>query len=168
MPMIIAGVMGPGEGATERECATAYRLGQAIAREGWTLLTGGRGAGVMDAASRGAKEAGGLTVGVLPSSDRSGLSRFVDIPIVTGIGEARNYVNVLSSDVMFACGMGAGTASEVALALKSGRQVILVDVSHEATAFFGSLGKQRIHSVTDVVQAIETARSMLAPPSAVE
>ena len=73
----------------------------------------------MDEVSKGAKDAGGLVVGVIPTSDRSGCSDAVDIAIVTGMGNARNNINVLSSDVVVACGMGPGTASEVALALKS-------------------------------------------------
>jgi uncharacterized protein (TIGR00725 family) len=159
--MVIVGVMGPGEGATDRDCAFAYELGCAIAREGWVLLTGGRAAGVMNAATRGAKEAGGLTIGVLPSHDKSEMSPFVDIPIVTGMGEARNYVNVLSSDLVFACGMGAGTASEVALAIKSGRHVVLLGAANTTADFFGSLARQRLHTANDVAQAMEMARTLL-------
>src|SRR5262245_40619566 len=105
----MVGVMGPGEGASERDRESAYQLGRAVAQEGWAVITGGRNQGVMDSASRGAKEAGGLTIGILPSPDRGGMSAFVDVPVVTGMGEARNNINVLSSDVVFACGMGAGT-----------------------------------------------------------
>ena len=79
VPLVIVGVMGPGEGATARDREDAYQLGRAIAQEGWSLVTGGRNEGVMDSASRGAKEAGGLTIGVLPSSDKNGVSRFVDV-----------------------------------------------------------------------------------------
>ncbi len=63
-------VVGPGEGATPEDCQVAYELGQRTAQEGWVLLTGGRNAGVMDAACRGAHSSGGLTVGILPTSDR--------------------------------------------------------------------------------------------------
>jgi uncharacterized protein (TIGR00725 family) len=71
VPLVIVGVMGPGEGATARDREDAYQLGRAIAQEGWSLVTGGRNEGVMDSASRGAKEVGGLTIGVLPSKRRS-------------------------------------------------------------------------------------------------
>lgn len=119
----IIGVMGGSE-ADEGVVALAYELGSLIASEGWVLLNGGRACGVMDASARGAKEAGGLVVGVLPDSDASQASRFVDIPIVTDLGHGRNYVNVLSSRVVIALPGAAGTLSEVALALAIGRKVI--------------------------------------------
>src|ERR1051325_1033109 len=121
-PMI--GIMGAGEDARPSDVALAERLGELVAREGYVVLTGGRDAGVMAAASRGAKRVGGsITVGVLPSSHKDGdESPFVDVVIRTGMGNARNAINVLSSDVVVACGaFGPGTASEAALALKSGR-----------------------------------------------
>src|SRR4028119_1144630 len=116
MKKIIIGVMGPGEQATATDLQNAYELGKLIAQQGWVLLTGGRNVGVMDAANTGAKAANGLTVGILPTADPSGISKAIDIPIFTDMGNARNNINVLSSDVVIACGMGAGTASEVALA----------------------------------------------------
>src|SRR4029434_6246118 len=72
VPLVIVGVMGPGEGATARDREDAYQLGRAIAQEGWSLVTGGRNEGVMDSASRAAKEAGGLTISnpVAPRSSR--------------------------------------------------------------------------------------------------
>ena len=105
----------------------AYDLGKAIAENGWILLNGGRRAGVMHASAQGAKEAGGLTIGILPDRDRGGASEFIDIPIVTGMADARNLVNVLSSDIVVACSGSAGTISEVALALKNSKRVILLD-----------------------------------------
>lgn len=66
MAKTVIGVMGPGDNATKEECDSAFELGKLIANKGWILLTGGRNVGVMEAASRGAKEAGGLTIGILP------------------------------------------------------------------------------------------------------
>ena len=123
---VVIGVMGGGSADAAQE-EQAYRLGRLIAARGWVLLNGGRSAGIMEASARGAFEAGGLTVGVLPDADRRHLSRFIQIPILTGMGSARNYVNALSSDVVVACRGGAGTVSEVALALKHGRPVVLLD-----------------------------------------
>jgi len=120
----VIGVMGAGRPLDEVAFSTAYRLGTLIAERGWVLLTGGSPVGVMDAASEGASEAGGLVVGVLKSDDPRHASRFVDIAIRTGMGDARNVINVLSSDVVIALPGGAGTLSEVALALKSGKSVI--------------------------------------------
>src|SRR4028119_2317735 len=116
MRKILIGVMGPGTGASQADQQNAHALGKLIAEEGWVLLTGGRNVGVMDAANTGAKAANGLTVGILPTVEPSGISKAIDIPIFTDMGNARNNINVLSSDVVIACGMGAGTASEVALA----------------------------------------------------
>ena len=122
----IIGVMGGGE-ADERTADLAYRMGAAIAREGWVLLNGGRACGVMDASARGAREEGGLVVGVLPDRDLSEASEHLDIPIVTDMGYGRNYVNVLSSRVVLVLPGRAGTLSEVALALSIRRTVVLLD-----------------------------------------
>ena len=158
MSRIVIGVMGPGQ-ATATEKADAFKLGQAIAEQGWVLLTGGRAVGVMDAACHGAKAGGGLTVGILPGDTRSGISTAVDIPICTGLGNARNTLNVLSSQVIVACGMGPGTASEVALALKTGRPVILLKAPPEAQLFFHRLsGTISIcETVEVVIQEIHAA-----------
>lgn len=121
----IIGVMGGGEADQATE-DLAYRMGAAIAREGWVLLNGGRAVGVMDASARGAREAGGLVVGVLPDNDTAQVSEHVDIPVVTDLGYGRNYVNVLSSRVVVALAGRAGTLSEIALALSIRRPVILL------------------------------------------
>lgn len=122
----IIGVMGGGS-ASPRVLDHAHRLGALIAEKGWVLLNGGRNCGVMDASARGAREKGGLTVGILPDQDTRQASVYIDIPIVTGMGSARNSINVLSSDVVVACSGGSGTLSEIALALKNGKVVILLD-----------------------------------------
>ena len=121
--MIVIGVMGGGSG-TAQAMEQAHALGKLIALQGWVLLNGGRAAGVMDASAKGAKEAGGLTIGVLPDTDTSQTSQYIDIPILTGMNAARNYINVLSSQVVVACPGSAGTLSEIALAIKSLRPVI--------------------------------------------
>ncbi|MGK7900854.1 MAG: TIGR00725 family protein [Hormoscilla sp.] len=144
MKKIIIGVMGPGTGAKTQDLENAYELGRLIAQQGWVLLTGGRNVGVMDAASRGAKAANGLTIGILPTRDKTGISPAVDIPIITDLGNARNNINVLSSDVVIACGMGVGTASEIALALKSDKKVILLTDNKEAKAFFTQLSPKHV------------------------
>ncbi|WP_225896124.1 TIGR00725 family protein [Dendronalium phyllosphericum] len=136
MRKIVIGVMGPGEKAKENDLRNAYELGQLIAKQGWVLLTGGRNVGVMDAASKGAKASNGLTIGILPNDTQDGISQAVDIAIFTDMGNARNNINVLSSDLVIACGMGAGTASEIALALKGKKQVILLTDDEESQVFF--------------------------------
>lgn len=161
MRKIIVGVMGPGANATETDLQNAYQLGQLIAQAGWVLLTGGRNAGVMDAASKGAKAANGLTVGILPTNDTNTISEAVDIAIFTDMGNARNNINVLSSDVVIACGMGAGTASEIALAIKSNKKVILLTDYEESKLFFSSLSSANIFIADSSAAAIEIARKVL-------
>jgi uncharacterized protein (TIGR00725 family) len=128
-PLII-GVMGAGTASAQvRE--NAYTLGALIARQGWVLLNGGRNTGVMDSSAKGACDQGGLTIGILPGSDMKNASKYIRIPIVTGIGNARNCINVLSSDVVVACSGGMGTLSEIALALKCGKAVILLNYEND-------------------------------------
>ena len=150
--------MGVGEKATSNDLENAYKLGQLIAQQGWILLTGGRKAGVMNAASEGAKSVGGLTVGILPGKDSQGISEAVDIAIFTDMGNARNNINVLSSDVIIACGIGAGTASEIALAVKNGKQVILLNEDETSKVFFKNISPDNINIVENVEEAISKVR----------
>lgn len=158
---IIVGVMGPGERATAADLQNAYQLGQLIAQQGWLLLTGGRNVGVMDAVNQGAKSANGLTIGILPGNSTDGASKAVDIAIVTDMGNARNNINVLSSDVIIACGIGAGTVSEIALALKASKKVILLNDSTTSQGFFTQLATQNVYVVNTPGKAVKTAQSIL-------
>ena len=160
----IIGVMGVGS-ATPQDWELAYQLGRAIAEHNWVLLTGGRKAGVMDAASRGAKANHGLVVGILPSDSTSAMSEAVDIPIITDMGNARNNINVLSSNVVVACGMGLGTASEVALALKNHKPVILLNQTELTQQFFASLTNKNLFYARTVEQAIAQTEEILAKQS---
>lgn len=121
---IIIGVMGGGKIVNAGDYEVAYRLGGLIAREGWVLLNGGRASGIMEASARGAKENGGLTIGILPGTAAGWASEYIDIPILTGAGLARNYINVLTSKVVVALPGRTGTISEIALALNIGKKVI--------------------------------------------
>ncbi|MGQ4648996.1 TIGR00725 family protein [Lyngbya aestuarii] len=161
MKKVIVGIMGPGNNATPADLKRAYQLGQYIAQAGWVLLTGGRKAGVMEAANQGAKAAGGLTIGILPTEDSMGISEAVDIAICTDLGNARNNINVLSSDVVIACGMGTGTASEIALALKAGKKVVLLSDHQESQLFFASLSPDNIFLTTNPEAAIEFVQKVL-------
>ncbi|MGD2181979.1 TIGR00725 family protein [Lusitaniella coriacea] len=161
MRKIIIGVMGPGDSATTADLENAYALGQHIATKGWVLLTGGRSAGVMEAVSQGAKAAGGLTIGILPSADTEGISEAVDIAILSDLGNARNNINVLSSHVVIACGMGLGTASEVALALKNSKSVILLSDDKESQNFFRNLAPNQVYFATNPEIAIQEVAQIL-------
>jgi uncharacterized protein (TIGR00725 family) len=158
---ITIGIMGPGLGARETDCQVAYELGRSIALSGWVLLTGGRNVGVMEAANQGAKQENGLTVGILPTADDHGISEAVDIVIFTDMGNARNNINVLSSDVVVACGMGSGTASEVALALKSNKPVILLNCDRQTQMFFQQLSGDQVWVSDSVEEAMQTIKKIL-------
>lgn len=122
----VIGVMGSGRPLDAVAQEVAYRTGRLVAEAGWVLLNGGRACGVMDASAKGAHDAGGLVIGILPDADTGDTSGFVDVAVLTGMGEARNAINVISSVVVIALPGGAGTLSEVALALQAGRKVIAV------------------------------------------
>jgi uncharacterized protein (TIGR00725 family) len=121
----VIGVMGGGR-ADAATSALARAVGALIAAEGWVLLNGGRDCGVMAASAAGAAAAGGLVIGILPDDDFDGVAPGVDIAIPTGMGDARNVINILASHVVLALPGGAGTISEVAHALKAGRPVVVV------------------------------------------
>lgn len=119
--MIIA-VIGNSSCSPE-EAKLAESVGELLAQSGATIICGGLG-GVMEAACRGAKSQGGLTVGILPGQDSSTANPCVDIPVVTGIGEARNLAVVKSAQAVIAIGGSYGTLSEIAYALKGNIPVI--------------------------------------------
>jgi uncharacterized protein (TIGR00725 family) len=98
-------------------------VGRLLAGRDVLVVTGGLG-GVMEAASRGAREAGGETLGILPGLDRDAANEYVDVAVPTGLGEARNALVVRAADVLIAVGGGYGTLSEIALALKAGKPVV--------------------------------------------
>lgn len=155
---VIIGIMGPGEGATPEENELAYDLGAAIAHEGWALLTGGRSFGVMEAAMKGATDENGLTIGILPGDSATGASPFAQIKIITGLGSARNNITVLTSHVVVVLGMAAGTASEVALAIKANKKVILLAQDDLTIQFFKKIGTYRIsiaNSIEEVINMIK-------------
>jgi hypothetical protein len=122
----IVGIVGSHEDDTTAMKEAAL-LGEEIARRGYVLLTGG-GTGVMKAACEGAHRRGGLVVGILPNERKRPIkdypNEFVDIPIYTGMSDARNVINAKTPHVLIALKGGTGTLSEIALALKAGTPVI--------------------------------------------
>jgi len=116
------GIIGPRQ-ATADECATAERLGSALARSGLQLLCGG-GKGVMEAACKGALAAGGQPIGVLPDNEWTAANPHVAIPIATGLGAARNAIIGRACLALVAVGGGYGTLSEIAFGLQFERLVL--------------------------------------------
>jgi uncharacterized protein (TIGR00725 family) len=157
----VIAVVGTGQ-ESEPAVSNARELGRLIAEQGWILITGGRNAGVMKAANEGAKlELGSLTIGILPDRDTE-ISADVDVAIITDTGEARNNIIVLSADVVIACGVDdPGTASEVTLALKAGKPVIIMGAGDPAREFFNGIGGEAIQFVDSPSSAIEATHTRL-------
>ncbi len=105
------------------ESDLAEGVGRELAKRGVAVVCGGRG-GVMEAACRGAREAGGLTVGILPGASAEGGNAYLSLALPTGLGDARNVLVVLPCEAVIAIGGGAGTLSEMAIALKLGKKVV--------------------------------------------
>ena len=156
----VIAVVGSGQ-QIEPAVSNARELGRLIAENGWVLITGGRDRGVMKAANEGARAGGGLTIGILPDRDAD-VSSAVDVAIVTDTGEARNNIIVLSADVVVACGAdGAGTVSEISLAIKNGKRVVLLGAGEIATEFFSSLGAGQLQLAESSEEAMALVRSIL-------
>jgi uncharacterized protein (TIGR00725 family) len=126
----------------------AHRVGHLLGERDHTLVCGGRG-GVMEAACRGAKEAGGRTIGILPGTDPQEANDFVDVPIATGLGNARNVLVALNGEGVIAIDGAYGTLSEIAHALDFGRPVAGI-ASHEIG------GVEAVDSPEAAVEYIET------------
>lgn len=118
-------VVGPGEASPE-EAEAAEHVGRGLAQGGAAVVCGGLG-GVMAAACRGADAVGGLTIAILPGSDRTAANEWARVVIPTGMGEMRNALVVRAADAVIAVGGAYGTLSEVALALKTGVPVVGID-----------------------------------------
>lgn len=122
MRKIFIAVIG-GYPCTSEEALKAEAVGRELARQGAILVCGGEG-GVMEAACKGAQSEGGITIGILPGDSRRSANKYVSIPIITGIGSARNLIVVKSAQAVIAIGGGYGTLSEISFALKNGLSVI--------------------------------------------
>ena len=142
-------VVGPGDATAEQDHA-AEAVGRGLADAGAILVCGGLG-GIMAAACRGARTADGVTVGLLPGTDRSSANEWVQVALPTGLGELRNGLVVRAADAVIAIGGGHGTLSEIALALKGGVPVIGLDT-------WEIEGIQRASSPTEAVaRALQSA-----------
>ncbi|MEY2441912.1 MAG: hypothetical protein QOJ46_1338 [bacterium] len=122
MPAYVA-VVGPGESADRAVLDGASAVGAELAVRGAVVVCGGLG-GVMEAACRGAVEAGGTTLGILPGDDRAAANAWVTVAVATGMGELRNGLVVRAADAVIAVAGSYGTLSEIALALKAGKRVV--------------------------------------------
>ncbi len=161
MRKAIVGVMG-GSAATPKVSETAKQLGALIAKRGWILLNGGRNCGVMAASARGAKEAGGTVIGILPDSTTSKASPDLDYAIVTAMGDGRNLINVLTSNVVIACPGALGTLCEIVLALKHDKRVILLGYDKVGPQLEKYKKRGQLTFADTPEQAVEQAAEVLA------
>lgn len=152
MPAPIIAVVGSAS-CTDEQRRLAQQVGRILAERGAILICGGRG-GVMEAACRGAFEAGGLTIGILPGTRRDEGNPYLTVPIATGLGEARNAVVAQAGQAIIAVGGGSGTLSEIALAIKAGLPVFTLQ-SWEASLSDGE--RLKVVGVETPEQAVELA-----------
>ena len=152
-------VIGAGDAGAD-DLAVAEDLGRELAARGAVVVCGGLG-GVMEAVCRGAREAGGHTVGILPGDDRRQANPHVEVAVATGLGEARNLLVVRTADAVVAVGGEFGTLSEIALALRLGRPVVGV------STWELSKGGRPVDAIVRVSAAAEAADAALAAIAAI-
>ncbi|MCS6924164.1 MAG: TIGR00725 family protein [Fimbriimonadales bacterium] len=153
----LIGVIGSSRG-TERQLMLARQVGALIAARGAVLLCGGM-TGVMQAAAQGAQEAGGLTIGILPGANayESPPNEYIEIALFTGMREGRNYLIACASDGLIAIGGGYGTLSEIALGLRLGKPVVLL----ESWQFQAAGEVVQVPSANSAEEAVETLWRLL-------
>lgn len=154
----IIGVIG-GSNCPEKICKMAEEIGTGIAKHGAILISGGLG-GVMEYSCKGAKNAGGLTIGVLPGNSKKDANDYVDVPIVTGISIARNLIIVNSADILIAIDGGYGTLSEIAFALNLEKPVIVLESWYLESA--GKVDDELFFRVESTEEALNLAFKLLS------
>ncbi len=160
-----------GSSCSPAEYEQAREVGRLIAKEGAVLVCGGLG-GVMEAAARGAKEAGGTTLGILPGHDRAAANPYLDYVVTTGLGHARNLAVVSTGDAVIAVSGAYGTLSEIGLAGVLGKPVIILGGWYLQNASLGEALVKDVRYATSPREAIDLLPEVLArqagssPPTA--
>lgn len=157
--MIQIGVIGGGE-ADKRSLELAMEVGQEVAKQGCILLCGGLG-GVMEASARGAKEGGGLTVAILPGFEKGEANPHMDVKIVTAMSHARNAIIARSADALIAVDGELGTLSEIALALKIDKPVIMLETKGEIEKIVKGLKGKNLHFAKNAREGVKLVMKLL-------
>ncbi len=152
---MIVGVIGGSQSDT-KNLEIAYTIGKLIAQNNWILICGGL-TGVMEYACKGAYEAGGITVGILPGNNKNSANQYVKIPVATGIGLARNYIIINTADVLIAIDGRYGTLNEISAALNLGKRVISINSWKLKNA--GDIDESLFFEVQTPEQAIDLIKS---------
>ncbi len=155
---LYVGVAG-GNNCSDKTYAMAEQVGVRIAKAGAILVCGGK-FGVMEAVAKGAKKNGGMSIGILPSGKREEANNFIDFPICTGLGQARNLLVVLNSDVLIAIGGEYGTLSEIALALKHNIPVVSLN-SWELDKIYTMQATDNFYHTKTPKEAVELALKLM-------
>lgn len=152
----IVGVMGPGEiQATKDDLDCAYEVGKIVGQLGVALLCGGM-KGTMSESARGAKEVGGVTIGIGPTRDKADMNEYIDYPLLTSMHAGRNYMNIISSDVLVFVSVGSpGTLSELAYAIQMERPSIIIRGSEKLKAYVEELKASHVTFV-DSLEELST------------
>lgn len=144
-------VVGPGSGATDRDCEVAAEVGRLLADHGFVVVCGGLDAGVMAAVAAGSTGGGGVSVGLLPGPDRRGAADGLTVALPTGVGQARNALVVNAADAVIAVGGSWGTFSEVSLAMRAGRPVVTVGGWRAVDGAGAAMGPAPVRSAAEAV-----------------
>ena len=150
-----------GSSCSPAEYEQAREVGRLIAKEGAILVCGGLG-GIMEAAARGAKEAGGTTLGILPGHDRTAANPYLDYVVTTGLGHARNLAVVSTGDVVIAVSGAYGTLSEIGLAGVLGKPVIILGGWHLQNDSLGDALASDVRYATSPREAVDLLQEILA------
>jgi uncharacterized protein (TIGR00725 family) len=159
----IVGVMGPGEmQATNEDLACAFEVGKIVGQSGAALLCGGM-KGTMIESARGSKEVGGITIGIGPTQNKTDMNEYIDYPLLTNMHAGRNYMNVISSDILIFVSIGSpGTLSELAYAIQVNRPSIIIRGSDKLRAYVEDIKATNIVFVTSLDELSTKLRELLS------
>jgi len=158
----IIAVVGHDAHAKEEHLKIAEQVGKEIAKKNCILVCGGRPRGVADSAAKGTKSENGFTIGILPESDNSKTGKYIDVPILTGMGFARNQIISYTCDAMIAIGGGVGTYCEMAYAYAFSKPIVAIEkLSGKSAELIGKYmdekNKVKVLKAKDARQAVELA-----------
>ena len=146
--------------ATQIDLQNAYEIGKFSALKWYITLTWWRNEWVMNEWLKWAKEKWGITLWILPNDDTTTFSQYLDIAVPTNMRSGRNYLNVLTSDIVVACWVDHGTSSEISLAIKPWKNIVLIGLYEEANIFFKKLAPNQVYIAKNSSDAISILQDL--------